>query len=310
MTPLLGAAVLLVLAQAGLPVPTIEVRPSTANVAIGERFRVTVEVRGTADLVYEFPGEVNSGSVELIQSNRSSALANQVTYDAQVFAIGAEGRIPEIEVRYRSKDGSEGSIKSAPVPLNVVSALDPNEQNPTPADFAPPVPVLVSRAFWIASSVAGLLLIALLVLLVRRIRFPKKPKDLQVTPAITPEEDALTALDRLASARAALEPKAFYIQLSQILKQYLERRLEAPVLEMTSTEALAFVKVHSWTSPHAVALRDLVTSADLAKFGGSSDATNAERQIQLVRELVGRIDRLRRAELSRQVPVPEGRKTA
>ena len=120
----------------------------------------------------------------------------------------------------------------------------------------------------------------------------------------------MSGLDRLAAARGGADPKAFYIQLIQILKQYLERRLEAPVLEMTSTEALAFVKVHSWTSPHAVALRDLVTSADLAKFGGSSDATNAERQIQLVRELVGRIDRLRRAELSRQVPVPEGRKTA
>jgi len=309
MSPI-AASLLLLLAQAGIVAPTVEVRPSTINVAVGERFQVTVETKGAGGLVYEFPGEVSSGSVELVQSNRSSALANRVTYDAQIFAIGAEGRIPEIEIRYRSKDGSEGSIKSAPVPMNVVSTLDPNEQNPAPADFAPPLPVLVSRAFWIASSVAGIVLIALMALLVRRFRFPKKPKDPQITPAITPEEDALNGLDRLSSSRGALEPKAFYIQLIQILKQYLERRLEAPVLEMTSTETLAFVKVHSWTSPHAVALRDLVTSADLVKFGGSSDATNAERQIQLVRELIGRIDRLRRAELDRQTQTPDRRKTA
>jgi hypothetical protein len=308
--PHLGASLLLVLAQAIAVTPTVEVRPSTVNVGVGERFQVTVEVTGPAGVTYEFPGQVNSGSVELVQANRSSSLANQVTYDAQIFAIGAEGRIPEIEIRYRSKDGSEGSIKSAPVAMNVVSSLDPNEQNPAPADFAPPVAVTVSRAFWIASSVAGLLLIALIVLLVRRIRFPKKPKDVQVTPAITPEEDALQGLDRLAAARTALDPRAFYIQLTQILKQYLERRLEAPVLEMTSTETLAFVKVHSWTSPHAVALRDLVTSADLVKFGGSSDASNAERQIQLVRELIGRIDRLRRADLERQAQIQDRRKTA
>jgi hypothetical protein len=308
--PHLGASLLLVLAQAIAVTPTVEVRPSTVNVGVGERFQVTVEVTGPAGVTYEFPGQVNSGSVELVQANRSSSLANQVTYDAQIFAIGTEGRIPEIEIRYRSKDGSEDSIRSAPVAMNVVSSLDPNEQNPAPADFAPPVAVTVSRAFWIASSVAGLLLIALIVLLVRRIRFPKKPKDVQVTPAITPEEDALQGLDRLAAARTALDPRAFYIQLTQILKQYLERRLEAPVLEMTSTETLAFVKVHSWTSPHAVALRDLVTSADLVKFGGSSDASNAERQIQLVRELIGRIDRLRRADLDRQAQTQDRRKTA
>lgn len=310
MKSFLGISIFLALAQALVQGPILEVRPSAANVSIGERFQVVVEARGPNGTAWEFPKQINDGSVELIQSNPSTALANSVTYDAQVFAIGAEGRIPEIEVPYQAADGSTGSVKSAPVPLNVVSTLDPNEQNPAPADFAPPLPVLVSRAFWVASTIAGLLLIAALVALVRRVRFPKKPVDPTVTPAISPEEEALTALDKLATTRTAVEPKVFYIQLVQILKQYLERRLEGPVLEMTSTETLAFVKTHSWTSPHAVALRDLVTSADLVKFGGSSDASNAERQIQLVREIVGRIDRLRRAELEMQARQPDRRKTA
>jgi hypothetical protein len=306
----LGVSLYLALAQAGASAPTVEVRPSAANVTIGERFQVIVEVRGPGGTAYEFPKEIKTGSVELIQTNPSTALANVVTYDAQVFAIGADGRIPEIEIQYQSKDGSAGSVKSAPVPLNVVSTLDPNEKSPAPADFAPPLPVLVSRAFWIASSVAGLVLIALLALLVRRLRFPKKLIDPTVTPAISPEEEALTGLDRLASAGVALEPRAFYIELVQVLKRYLERRLDAPVLEMTSTETLAFVKAHSWTDPHAAAVRDLVTSADLVKFGGSSDKSNADRQIQLVRDLVGRIDRLRRAEIEMQSRQPERRKTA
>jgi hypothetical protein len=305
----LGISLFFALAQAAVQGPVIEVRPSTANVSIGERFQVVVEARGPGE-AWEFPKQINDGSVELIQSNPSTALANTVTYDAQVFAIGTEARLPEIEVHYQAADGSPGVVKSAPFPLTVVSTLDPNDKNPAPADFAPPVPVLVSRAFWVASSIASLLLLAGLVLLIRRIRFPKKPVEITVTPAISPEEEALTGLDRLAAARAALEPKAFYIQLIQILKQYLERRLEAPVLEMTSTETLSFVKTHSWTAPHAVALRDLVTSADLVKFGGSSDASNADRQIQLVREIVGRIDRLRRTEMEMQARQQDRRKTA
>lgn len=310
MKSFLGISLFLAVAQAGLPGAAIEVRPATANVSVGERFQVVVEARGPNGTAWEFPKQINDGSVELIQSNPATALANSVTYDAQVFAIGAEGRIPEIEVRYTAADGSSGVVKSATVPLNVVSTLDPNEKNPTPADFAPPLPVFVSRAFWVASSIAGLLLIATLVAIIRRLRFPKKPADVAVTPAISPEEEALTGLDRLAAARAALDPRAFYIQLVQILKQFLERRLEAPVLEMTSTETLSFVKAHAWTAPHAVALRDLVTSADLVKFGGSSDASNADRQIQLVREIVGRVDRLRRADMEMQAREQDRRKTA
>jgi hypothetical protein len=307
---LLGFSLALALAQADASTPTIEVRPSTANVSIGERFQVTVEARGPSGTTYDFPREISTGAVQLVLSRPATAVTSVAVYDAQVFAIGEEGRIPEIEVPYKTLDGGAGSIKSAPAPLNIVSSLDPNDANPVPADFAPPVPVLVSKAFWVAGGVGGLLFIAALALLVRRLRFPKKPADPKATPAISPEEEALSGLDRLATSRITMEPKAFYIQLVQILKQYLERRLAAPVLEMTSTETLSFVKTQAWTAPHAVSLRELVTSADLAKFGGSSDATNADRQIQLVRELVGRIDRLRRTELEMQSRKQDRRKTA
>jgi hypothetical protein len=300
----------LALVQASPSTPSIQVRPSTSNVSIGERFQVTIEAKGPTEAVYEFPREITDGSIELTPSHSPSATADVAIYDAQVFAIGKDVRIPEIEVQYKAADGSTGTAKSTPVPLNVISTIAPSETNPAPADFAPPVSVLVSRAFWIASSAAGLLLLAGIVLLLRRLKFPKKPADPTVLPAISPEEDALTGLDRLAVVQATLDPKAFYIQLVQILKQYLERRLEAPVLEMTSTETLAFVKTHAWTSPHAGAIRDLVSSADLVKFGGSSDASKSERQIQLVRDLVGRIDRLRRAQLEQQAREMDRRKSA
>ncbi len=310
MKSLLGISVFLALAQAGLPLPTLEVRPSTSNVSIGERFQVTLEARGASTTTFEFPREINTGSVELTQSRPLSAMASTAVYDAQVFTLGSEARIPEIEVQYKLSDGSTGSVKSPPFPLNVISTLDPSDENPAPADFAPPVPVLVSRAFWISSGLAGLLLVALLALLIRRLRFPKKPVEPRVTPAVSPEEETLTRLQALAAGRSTLEPRTFYIQLIQIVKTYLERRLDAPVLEMTSTETLAFVKAHAWTAPHAVGLRELVTSADLVKFGGSSDASNADRQLQLARELVGRIDRLRRVETEIETRDADRRKTA
>ena len=249
--------------------------------------------------------------MELVLPRAATRLAETAVYVAQVFALGAEAKVPEIEIHYTMPDGTEGSVKSAPVPLNVISVLDPKDANPAPADFAPPLPVRVSRAFWVASTLATVLSIFLFVAIARRLRDPKKLVEPKVTPPISPEDDAIRALDDLAlSGRAQGEPRTFYILLIQIMKQYLERRLQAPILEMTSTETLAFAKAHAWTAPHAVGIRDLVRSADLVKFGGSSDASNAERQLQLVRELVGRVDRLQRAEVELERRAPEQRKIA
>lgn len=301
---------LLLLAQASTSVPTIEVRPSSSNVSVGERFQITLEAHGPSGTTYEFPKAISTGAVDLSLTPSGGGRAESAVYVAQIFAMGEEAQVPEIEVQYRNADGKTGSARSTPFRLNIVPTLDPKEENPTPADFAPPVPVLVSRAFWVASGLAGLLLLVGLVWLVRRIRFPRKAVDPVFTPALSPEEEALVALDRLAGGFRTVEAKAFYIQLVQILKSFLERRLGAPVLEMTSTEALAFVRSHAWTGPHAVAVRDLITSADLVKFGGSSDASNGERQIQVVRDIVGRVDRLRRAEIALQTSDQDRRKSA
>jgi hypothetical protein len=295
---------------AASPQPSIEIRPSTTNVTLGERFRVVLEASSASGATFEFPKQVNNGSIELTAATPPSPRPNEIVYDAQLFAMGAEARIPEIEVHYKERDGSVGTVKTAPIPLNLVSSLDPNETNPAPADYAPPQPVLVSRAFWVASGMASLLLIALFVMIARRLRFPKPPVEPKVTPALSPEEEALSLLERLSSARSTLEARTFYIQIVQTLKQYLERRLAAPVLEMTSTETLAFVKNHAWTAPLAMGIRELISSADLVKFGGSSDATNAERQIQLARDVVSRVDRLRRAEQDLDSRNAGARKTA
>lgn len=275
--------------------PTIDVRPSSANVSIGEKFRVTLEAHGSRGLVYEFPKTISDGKIEMIQAPALSASPDSAVYETQLFALGRDARIPPIEVAYSAADGSRGVVETAAVPLNPVSTLDPNEKDPVPADYAPPLPVLVSRIFWIVNGVAALLLVVGLAALVRRLRFPRKVSEAVVTPPVAPEEEALARLAALGAHHQRADAKAFYIELVQILKQYLERRLEAPVLEMTSTEALGFVRAHDWTAPHATPIRDLINAADLVKFGGVSDASHADRHLQLVRDVVAQVDQQRRA---------------
>ena len=59
--------------------------------------------------------------------------------------------------------------------------------------------------------------------------------------------EALAALTALA-ASGLVEARAFrelYIRLTAIAKRYLERRLDAPVLEMTTAETVAFLREHA-----------------------------------------------------------------
>ncbi|MEO6400421.1 MAG: hypothetical protein ABIP62_00250, partial [Vicinamibacteria bacterium] len=123
----LPASLLLGLLQAGLTAPTIEVRPSTSNVSVGEKFQITLEVHGTSGIAYEFPKGLSTGSVELTPSRVGAAQAEVAVYDAQIFAVGDDAQIPEIEVQFKRTDGSTGSVKTAPFRLNVISSLSPNE---------------------------------------------------------------------------------------------------------------------------------------------------------------------------------------
>lgn len=305
-----GAFALLLLASADGSAPTVDVRPASANVSIGERFRVTLQAHGPNGLRYDFPKTVSNGNIEMIESRTASASSDTAVYEAQLFALGKDAQIPPIEVGYTDADGTPHVVATEPVPLNLVSTLDPNEKNPAPADFAPPVPVLVSRAFWLVNGALGVLLLVGLFLLVRRLRFPKRVSDPAVTPPVSPEEEALDRLGALARDLQRIDARPAYIDLVQILKQYLERRLEAPILEMTSTETLGFVRAHEWTSPQAVGVRDLIATADLVKFGGLSDASQIERHLQFVRDVVSHIDGRRRAHEAEIAREEHARKSA
>ena len=87
-------------------------------------------------------------------------------------------------------------------------------------------------------------------------------------PELPPDAEALRALDALAAQDlpARGEYRAFYIALTLVAKRYLERRLAAPVVEMTSAETLAFLRGHAHGGELLPIVRDLAEAADRIKF--------------------------------------------
>jgi hypothetical protein len=271
---------------------TVTATARKTEVTVGEVFGVELKATGPPGATFTFAGEAESDAFEL----RTAAPAANAgvepdpsthRYHAAVYVLG-EATIPPIPVRYRLADGKQGEASSEPIVLKIVSLLPKDPQQQRLADIRGPQPVGIARAFWIALAAALVLVAGFLLWLVRRRRSREAPRVLP-QPELAPDAEALRALDALLASGllARAEHRAFYIRLTVVAKRYLERRLGAPVLEMTTAETLAFLRGHPAGGELLTAMRDVAEAADRIKFArGHGLAQEAERHLAAVRALV------------------------
>jgi hypothetical protein len=278
--------------------PVATAAASKSEVKVGEAFVVEVTASGPEGTVWTFPEQAGSDAVEIRRAApatdpeaSASPPPHVGRYQAAVFALG-EVELPAIPVKYRLRDGSEGEVSTPPLPLRIVSVLskDPGEQKL--ADIHGPLALAIGPAFWIGLGALALLLLALAAWWRRRRRrahaaSPALARDL------SPDAEAREALARLAASglRERGDYRAFYIALTEIAKRYLERRLEAPILEMTSAEMVLFLRDHALGRGLTPVVRDLAAAADQVKFA-AADARDEEarRHLAAVEQVVDSLE--------------------
>jgi hypothetical protein len=278
---------------------TLTATSDKSEVAVGQPFAVEVRCAGPAGVTWTFPPEAGNENVELRAAavGPGTAPAETFRYNAAAFAVG-ETQVPAIEAKCRLTDGSEHAARSMPLTLRMVSILpkDPREQKL--ADIQPPVGLAIGRAFWIVLSVVVAACGAMAYVVLRRMRRGASGP----TPVVemTPDVEARAALARVGQEDwiARGDYRGFYIVLAQIAKRYLERRLAAPILEMTSSETLAFLRRRENAADCVVVVRDLTAAADQVKFADArGNPEEAARHLRATGELIDRVeDKLRRAE--------------
>jgi len=291
------------------PAPVrVSATAAKAEVTVGEPLTVTVAAEGPEGTSYTFPGDAASDALELRSlpdAPGAAATPRLHRYQATVFALG-EAQLPAIPVRYRLADGTSGEAASAPLTLRVVSLLPKDPKQQKLVDVRGPLDVSIGRAFWVALGLVLAAFAALVYWVVRQRRRGAAPAVARPEPPVPPDVEALAALDALV--RSGLvergEQRAFYIRLTAIAKRYLERRLSAPILEMTSAETLAFLRGHPHGNDLLPVVRDVAEAADRVKFArGAALAAEAERHLAAVRALVPALE----ARLRPPEPAQEGR---
>lgn len=271
--------------------PRVTATASRTDLRVGESFVVELTGSGPPGTTFDFPKEAGNESVELraSEAGASPPAPGVRRYEGMALSLG-DVDLPAVEVPYRLPDGSSGTASTEPIGLRVASVLPKDPKQQKLVDIRGPVPLAIGTPFWVAVTIASLL-IAGAVLWWRRRRRPAPP--VAAAPEAAPDVEALAALDRLAGAGLVERDdyRAYYIALAEIAKRYLERRLGAPVLEMTSAEMASFLRDHAAAGPSAASVRDLAGAADRVKFArGDGLADEARRHLEAARALVRGIE--------------------
>lgn len=145
--------------------------------------------------------------------------------------------------------------------------------------------------FWIIA----LLGVLIGYMIYRYIQHKKKLKHIHVIKVpekiILPHEIALIKLRALQKSKLWMtgEIKEYHVQLTFILREYLEHRYDIPALESTSIEILKDLKAQQLTTEQITIANDILHIADWVKFAKGlpeEDANNQaiERAIALVQD--------------------------
>jgi len=122
--------------------------------------------------------------------------------------------------------------------------------------------------YWWVSGLAGAALIVAIILLYRKNGKTLLPIKRHVPPYIL-AKNRLEALKKRHLAEQG-HTKAYYTELTAILRQYLGGRFRIYALEMTSTQILHAMRQNAETAPYVESLRQMFTVADFVKFAKQS----------------------------------------
>lgn len=224
---------------------------------------------------------------ELPAENKKVDNRNEIIYKYVLsYFDSAEVTIPSINIFYRTKsDTSFQSTQTDPLVIKIHKLSVKVEEDIK--DVKPPVRIPFDWLTLLLWIFAAIVIVAIAYLIYKKY-FQKKKTEVFEKPKIIlpPHEEALMKLDQLD--REQLWQKGFvkeyHSRITEIIREYFEKRFGLPALELPTSEQLELLK----KIPDARQILDLTESflsnADLVKFAKfvPMDGVNAEMMKQAI----------------------------
>jgi len=269
-----------------------KVTPDSTKFPIGSQVNVTIELETVAGNVIEWPvlGDTITSSIEIISKNPPDTIRNENNNNLvirQVISITSFDTgfivLPPLTFRIKDKDNLVSELKSEPVLLevkNVAVDISKEIRDIKPVFTAP----YTLRDFlpWLMLAAAVGLLATLAWFYIRN---RKKNKPLIKLPSKPQKPPHVMALEMLEALRREQvwqkgQVKEYYTRLTDILREYFEKRYGVNAAEMTSDEILSAMKDFLTEASTHSDLKKLLTLSDLAKFA-KGQPVGAENELSL-----------------------------
>lgn len=276
------------------------VEPRSTSIGTPFRYSMKFDVESGVELALPVPTEnigrffiLDFGDIGAKVDATNGRVVYERWYDLIAYETG-DDLVPGMPIGWREPDGELHTTYLPDTPVTIASVLPraPDSDEPLPIeeidllDIKAPVepPPAPWPLGWIAvGTLIGLSLGTLLLRALKRRRAPIRREAL-------PHEIALSHLAALrdGSLLADSRLEEFYIELSTIVRSYLEARFSVRAPEMTTEEFLQAAHGGSALSgEQRGALQVFLTEADLVKFARAHPATSdAERAWTAAAEFV------------------------
>ncbi len=294
--------------------PSITVRVDTQQVHIGDPIRLQIRIDGLepqqralfpATLQDQWPEHVLARRLD-----RVTPVAGTALYDVRLFEVG-ETTLEALSITV--VDGADTLIlHSPPLQISVVAVREEGEQDLRL--IKPPWMIAGGIPIWLV-AVVGTIVILLVAWAAYRLfgRHPHKE-----APRVEPPTDYRREFSRIEKMglleRGAI--KLFYTHLSEILRRFLEERLEVDALERTTHEIDVDLAEHPHVEdPLRQQILTFLQAADLVKFA-RAEPTMQQSQVMpasgrnLVEAVEALLARTRMQEESNPTPEADSNATA
>jgi hypothetical protein len=248
------------------------------TMGLADRLHLILTVAAPPDIVLTFPETLQQLGPFRVRSHRMhgpQVIAPDQRHWRQEYTLEVETigllTLPALTVTFLSTDAAPGTapqlLHTRPVTITVTSLLPENADLTALQDIAPPVD-LPAGSFpawvWVTVGSLGGLGMGLVAWWYWRWR--------QATARATPQPAhvlALAALQQLQREELITRQdiETFYVRLSGILRQYVERRFGLHALEQTTEEFLdALLSREGLLATHRALLQTFLEHCDLVKF--------------------------------------------
>jgi hypothetical protein len=235
------------------------------------------------------PFEVRRQVPPAVRETSDGRIEETLALELAVYRVGAI-EVPSLVLQVRTSEGDSGLIASEPISV-LVRSVKPAEMTDI-RDVKPPVDIEAEIPGWLWFAAAILVGIAAGTLWYLKRRRRKPEVEPPPPPIVWPDEVAKILRMQLVEKGAF---KRYYSLLSEVMRRYLEVRVQVDAMECTTSELVQDLRRVPIGEVELMALEGLLSEADLVKFAKLRPRDEvATKAAETVLDLMRRLDAQRR----------------